>query len=250
MSGGNPAAGSVGRFRYPMKHSKLTLLGMGAVLVLTFAGPAAAAPARDWSQWLAHYYRAPQPDLVVPAVFALSRDGYFEQAGQPATAIGFLSTVFAQNAGKAEEWMASFRDLPVAHQRLVAAALWYSGLPGGERELRALARSSNPELRTDVEQLLAQAAPALRDTPVRSESSLNLQWGAFLASGDSQHIVNALAALGAGEAGLSAAARASLAQRAAVHPRVYEICQAQLAQQPAGVRDQMRAALAEAKPVR
>jgi hypothetical protein len=231
-----------------MKNSKMTILGMSLALVLAQAVPAVAAANRDWAQWVSHYYEAPQPDLVVPAVFALSREGYFEQAGQPATAIGFLSTVFAQNPDKVAGWMRSFRDLPVAHQRLAAAALWYSGLPGSDRELRMLARQSSPELRAEINQLLAQGAVPVRETPVLSESSLNLQWGAFTASGEQQHIVNTLAALGSSESGLTSAVRTSLAQKAAGHQRVYEICQAQLASQPAGVRDQLRTALAGVRP--
>lgn len=230
-----------------MKTSKIALLGMSLALVLFSAGPVVAAPARDWPQWLAHYYQAPQTDQVVPAVFALSRNGYFEEAGQRATAIGFLSAVFAQNPDKVDDWMAAFRDLPAAHQRLVASARWYSGLPGGDRSLRLLAQQSSPAVRSEVEQLLAQGVASVRSTPVRSEASLNLQWGAFVATGESQHILNALAALGSGEPGLSTAARFALAEKAAAHPRVYEICQAQLAQQPADVQNQMRAALADAK---
>lgn len=229
-----------------MKNSKITLLGMSAALILTFAAPASAAltAPRDWSQWVSHYYQAPQPDLIVPAVFGLSRAGYFEQAGQPSTAIGFLSSVFAQNPDKVDGWMVSFRDLPVSHQRIVASALWYSGLPNNERALQSLARHSTPEARAMIKALIAQGATDLRKTPVRSESSLNLQWGAFLASGEQQHIVNALAALGSREPGLSATARFALAEKAAAHQRVYEICQAQMDQQPAAVRDQLRAALA------
>jgi hypothetical protein len=230
-----------------MKNSKIVLLGMSVGLILSFAGPASAAPTRDWSQWLSHYYEAPQADQVVPAVFALSRSGYFEGSGQPATAIGFLSAVFAQNPDKVDGWMAAFRNLPMAHQRLVASAFWYSGLPGSDRPLRALARNSNSEMRGEIEHLLAQGATPVRETPVLSEGSLNLQWGAFLASGDQQHIVNALTALGSNEPGLSTVARYALAEKAATHQRVYEICQAQLAHQPANVRDQMQTALADVK---
>jgi len=141
-------------------------------------------------------------------------------------------------------WLNSFRDLPASHQRLVAAAAWYAGTPAGEARLRQLAKQSSPEVRTEVNGLLASKAPALRNEPVLSESSLNLQWGAFLATGEQQYIVNALAALGADQPGLSSAARIALAEKATAHPRVYEICQAELARQPAGVRDQMQAALA------
>jgi hypothetical protein len=229
-----------------MKNSKVTLLTLSAVLVLSFAGRVSAAPDRDWSQWLSHYYQNPEADQVVPAVFALSQSGYFDGPGQPATSIGFLSAVFSQNPDKVDGWMAAFRHLPVAHQRLVASALWYSGLPHSDRPLRALARNS-ASMQGDIDQLLAKGVTPVRDTAVLSESSLNLQWGAFLASGDQQHIVNALAALGSDTPGLSAKARYSLAQKAAAHQRVYEICQAELARQPANVRDQLRTALADVR---
>jgi len=217
------------------------------LLVLSLATSAFAKPDRDWSQWVEHYYEAPQPELVVPAVFALSHSGYFDAAGQPATAIGFLSSVFAQNPDKVADWMRAFRDLPVAHQRLTVAALWYSRLPEGERALRDRASgTSDRELRAELNQLIAEGAKPVSETPVLSESSLNLQWGAFLASGEQQHIINTLAALGSGESGLSAAAWSSLAQNAASHRRIYEICQAQLDNQPTAVRDQLRTALAHA----
>ena len=72
---------------------------------------------------------------------------------------------------------------------------------------------------------------------------LNLQWGAFLASGDERHIVNVLAALGSGEPGLASSARFTLAQNAAAHPRVLDICRSQLDKQPAAVRAELKAAL-------
>ena len=235
-----------------MKNHRSLILGVSFLLTLLIASPAQAGSARaatagDWSQWLAHYYETPEADQVVPAVFALSRSGYFEQAGQRATAIGFLSAVFAQNPDKVADWMAAFRDLPVAHQRLVAAALWYSHLPGSDRQLQSLARGSSPEVRNSIEQLIAQGAAPVRETPVLSEASLNLHWGAFLASGEPQHIVSVLTALGSSEPGLSSAARFALAEKAAAHAKVYEICQAQLATQPANVREQLSAALAEVK---
>lgn len=224
-----------------MKNSKALLCGLGLALGLCVS--AVAKPAQDWANWVENYYLNAETEKVVPAVYALSRDGYFEQAGQPAMAIGFLGAVFAQNPDKVEGWVRDFRDLPAAHQRIVAAALWYSGLPQGADHLRALARQSNPQIRAEVEGLVAWAQPSLRDTEVQSASSLNLQWGAFLGSGDSQHVVNVLAALGSPERSLNTAARTALAQKALAHPRVYEICQAEISRQPAGVREELSTAL-------
>jgi len=230
-----------------MKNSPIKFLGAGLALVLSLTSSAFGAE-RNWNEWMQNYYRAPQPDQVVPAVMALSRAGAFEGAGQPATAIGFLSEVFAQNPGRVAGWVEFFRDLPEHDRRVVTAALWYSGVPEGERELRRDVGTAGSALRAELDALLAQGPVALARTPVLSESSLNLQWGAFLATGDAQHIVQALAALGSSEAGLSAAARTSLARKAASHPRVYEICQAEMNRQPADVRDQLRTALAGIRP--
>jgi hypothetical protein len=144
--------------------------------------------------------------------------------------------------------MSSFRDLPTADKRLMTSALWYSGLPGGAERLRSLARQSSPEMRSEINQLVAQKPVPIRDTPVLSEASLNLQWGAFLATGESQHIVNVLAALGSREPGLSNRARFALAQNATKHRRVFDICQTQLARQPEAVRNQIHAVLMEAQP--
>ena len=228
--------------------NKSNSAGKKLLFFLLACGLAIAAPARDYSQWMSHYYETPQPDQIVSAVYSLSQEGYFDTAEHRASSIGFFASVFAKNPDRVDGWMADFRNLPTADQRLMAAALWYSGLPGGGDRLRKLARSSSPAIRTEIEQLASQKPVSLRDTPVLSESSLNLQWGAFLATGDSQHIVNVLAALGSREPGLSNRARYALAHNAAAHRRVYEICQTQLARQPEAVRDQLHAVLVEAQP--
>ena len=56
-----------------MKTTRSLVSGMGLALVLSLVVPAPAATSRDWAQWVSHYYQAPQPELVVPAVFALSQ---------------------------------------------------------------------------------------------------------------------------------------------------------------------------------
>ena len=224
-----------------MKNPIFLVCGLG--LMLALFSNVSAKPSQDWAGWVENYYLNPDTDKIVSAVYALSRDGYFEQAGQPATAIGFLSAVFVANPDKVEAWVHAFRDLPAAHRRIVAAALWYSGLPEGAAHLRALARTSRPEIRAEVESLTQWSQPSLRDSPVLSSSSLNLQWGAFLASGDARHVTNVLAALGSSERSLNATVRTALAEKALAHPRVYEICQAEIARQPAGVREELSTAL-------
>jgi hypothetical protein len=215
---------------------------------LAFASTLAARADSAAQVWLETYYVNPRPAELTANVQALSREGFFEKPGHTALGIGFLSTVFAGNTAQAEKWLAELSRLPARHQRLVAAALWQAGHPRGAEMLRHV--DSNSSVRDEVLRMADTPAQLVADVPVRSPSSMNLQWGAFLASGDERHIVRVLDAIGTGERTLDHAARIALAQNAASHPRVLEICRAQLDRQPEEVRSVLRAALrdAETKP--
>lgn len=222
-------------------HFAKTLLVVG----LSLASSLAVRAESSAQTWLENYYQNPQPSKVVSSVYALSEDGYFETAGQPAIAIGFFSKVFAQNPNKVDQWFAEFRDLPLSERRLMAAALWQSGNEKAAKYVREV--SVDSAIRTEINQLASTPAAPVSNTPVLSPSSMNLQWGAFLASGDQQHITNILAALGRGERDLNDAARYALAEHAAAHPRVLAICREQLGRQPAEVRTLLQAALQDAE---
>ena len=124
---------------------------------------------------------------------------------------------------------------------MMASALWYSGNAKGEQKLLALARSAAPDSRHEIEQLVAKPITDVANNPVLSDSSMNLQWGAFLASGEERNVINILAAIGRGQIGDSA--RVSLAFNAAQHDRVLQICRAQLDKQPNEVRSILRAVI-------
>lgn len=201
-------------------------------------------------QWVSNYYQNPRPDDLLPAVYSLSRNGYFESLGQPAIAIGFFTTVFAQNPQRVNQWLSQTEGLPEQHRRVLAVAAWKSGSFTGARLVRDMSAQMDAGLRQEIRELLVTGSAPVATTPVLSSSSMNLQWGAFLASGDERHIVNVLTALGSAQPGLATSARFALAQNAVAHPRVLAICRAQLDKQPESVRSEIRAALnaAAAKP--
>jgi len=148
-------------------------------------------------------------------------------------ATGFLSEVFTQNPDRVDAWLAKLQDLPAAHRRIVALALWKAGNPAGVGMLKKMGMD-------------AGHTKPVASTPVLSASSMNLQWGAFLATGDVKYITNVLAAIGTGRPGLDEAARYALAKDAAAHPRVMSICREQLATQPAQVQKVLSAAIDDA----
>lgn len=217
-------------------------------LILAGALAASALIARadvSGQAWLETYYLNPQPAKIPAAIAQLSREGYFDKAENTAVAIGFLSTVFAQHPTKVEGWLSAMDDLPAKHQRLLAAALWQAGHPRGSELLAKFAQQS--PVRNEVMRLAETPSQPVNVTPVRSPSSMRLQWGAFLASGEERHIVSILDAFGLNEPSLHSAARMALAQNAAAHPRVMEICRAQLDRQPEEIRSELRAAMNQAQ---
>ncbi len=197
-------------------------------------------------QWMEDYYQHPAPDAFVQAVCSLSSDGYFEEPAGQYAAFGFFSTVFEQNPKQVAGWIHSARFLPLPTRRTLAIAAWLAGDPTGARQVRELFGTFNYPVRAEVDRLLASAPAPVGQTPVVSAAAMNLRWGAFLASGDERHIVSVLEALGSNEPGLATSARYALAQDAASHPRVLEICREQLDRQPQAVQVELRAVVDDA----
>lgn len=221
--------------------------GLLAVLLSFATVASAAAPSSSAEQWLNNYYQQPAPERFTSAIFELSRTGYFEEAGRVPLAIGFIATVFAQNPDKVQSWLGVSRVLPVSHQRILVAALWYAGNPKGAEYLKAHSRDCEPSLRASINALI-NSSPSIKDAGVQSISSLNLQWGAFLASGETAPVQSILAALG--NSSLDQDVRWSLAQNAVQHERVLAICRDELSRQPNAVRERLRAVILDAETKR
>lgn len=180
----------------------------------------------------------------------MSREGVISRPDKTASSIGFFATVFAQNPQNVSSWLSRTASLPEADRRVLAAAAWQAGHPVGAHMLREMSQNSSSEVQQDIAGLLERGAKPIAETPVLSESSMNLHWGAFLADGDDRHVLAVLAAFGSGEHNLSTSARYSLAQNAATHDRVMQICRAQLDKQPEPLREELRAALNSASAPR
>jgi hypothetical protein len=201
-------------------------------VVLSFASASAVASSTSAEQWLSNYYQQPAPERFTSAILELS---------------GFIATVFAQNPDKVQSWLGVSHVLPVSHQRILVAALWYSGNPKGAEYLQAYARDCEPSLRANINTLIS-SSPSIKNAEVQSISSLNLQWGAFLASGDTAPVQSILAALG--NTTLDRDVRWSLAQNAVQHERVLAICRDELSRQPNAVRETLRAVIIDAETKR
>lgn len=198
------------------------------------------------SQWMENYYQHPAPDAFVQAVYSLNTDGFFSDPAQQEKATGFFSTVFQQNPKLVDGWLRSSRFLPPSARRTLAIAAWTAGDPSGAQRVRASFGTFKYPVQAKVDRLLAAGPVAVGQIPVFSAESMNLRWGAFLASGDERHIISVLAALGSDEPELATSARYALAQEAMSHPRVREICREQLERQPQAIRAEIQALVDDA----
>lgn len=221
----------------------ISLACLGTVSAFAMLEPETPLPAVAGPAWFDGYYQNPRPQDFLMAVHSLSASGRLDDASQVSTAIGFFATVFESHPQKVETWLARTRDLPEAHRRILAAAAWKAGHTSGTRLLREMS-SNDDALNAEIVALTRQAPSAIADTPVLSASSLNLQWGAYLASGDARHIVAIVSALGSQQPGLGQSAVRTLARNAVSHPEVLAICRAEMERQPAAVREMFSTALA------
>jgi hypothetical protein len=225
-----------------------SVLAAGTLLVALTPGLRAVEslqPSRA-ETWINRYYENPRPDDLLVAVHQLSASRYFEQPGHTAMAIGFFTEVFASNPHRVRQWLDHTADLPDAHRRILAAAAWQAGHPRGLALMREFSANDSQLVQVQVNDLLRRGPAPVGDTPVISESSLRLQWGAFLATGSDRHVIAMLNALGTNERDLTLAVRYAIAQSAVSHRRVLDICRAQLERQPEAVRSEIRAVLKDA----
>jgi hypothetical protein len=223
---------------------KLLPLTIAAGLALA-ALPQVRAETGSGKNWMDHYYETPHSADFVPGVVALSREGVFDSDHQKFIAIGFLSKVFEQNPGAVAGWLrAAMPLLPEQGQRVLVAAAWMASNPAADRYLPRFYAQSVGEQRDITGTMIDEkAVTPVVDIPVNTVHAMDLQWGAFLASGDERYVTNVFTAFGSAQPGLATAARYTLVQNAAADPRVMQVCRDVLSRQPDSVRAQFQAAL-------
>src|SRR5258708_37554326 len=99
--------------------------------------------------------------------------------GQTPTAIWFFASVFAANPERVNYWLRVTADLPERHRRVLVAAAWQAGSARGAALMREMAEQCAWGTRVQICDMIQRGPEPLAETSVRSESSMNLQWGVF-----------------------------------------------------------------------
>lgn len=213
-------------------------------LMLVFmASPAQAAgsfkSASDAKRWLKHYYRKPDPNRIPELVGYLSASGVLDKKNAISPVFGFLSGVFHDNPDRVPGWVQTLDSLKERHLGVVVFGLWYSGLPD-TKELVEGVFSRHERLQKEFAFLRDNEPHALVEIPLeQGQWILDALWGNFMATGSSapvKRVISTLAWLAdkkeRSKYMVASSAKFSLATNLAQHPRVRQICRAELASQP------------------
>lgn len=200
------------------------------------------------NEWLTHYYLRPRPELVVSAVQFMSKEHLLEGNAQTPFCV-FLAQMFAANTSRMESWFGQLRNGPEDQKSALALALWWVGSSDSKAYLKSLSKQGSDGFQNYVHELLADDHPPdLLHDEISDPGLLDALWASFFASGDERYVKRIISALplinSSGDTGkmlIGGAARWSLASNAFQHPKVMQICEAELKELP----EEQRPALAE-----
>jgi len=213
---------------------------VGAVLVVTLAflaGSATAAPCQafradqELGNWMAVYYRHPEPQRLVTAFQYFVESPGAAQVQTRVPVSQFFAAAMDTNSTLLRQLFDAARSTGSSDARLFALrVLWLSGCESARRLLQ-----SAPEAWTDstlspvVAALAAEEPPdLLRSTP-GTASDLDMLWATFFATGASRPVEQIVSVLESAETGrgmqmlVGRAAQWSLTSNAIQHPRVLAI---------------------------
>jgi len=192
------------------------------------------------NEWLTYYYLHPRPDLVVSAVQYMSGQGLLLKPNASTPFCIFLANVFAANPAKVETWFEELRTGKEDQRSALALTLWRANTSGSESLLKALSKEGSAPFQQYVNELLADNHhPDLLHNEIDKPGRLDALWAGFFATGDERYVKRIIGALplfqekdDVGQMLIGGAAKWSLASNAYQHPKVMQICEAQLKELP------------------
>lgn len=134
--------------------------------------------------WLAHFYEAPEPDLVPTALLSANKLGMFQGGARSFAYLGFITGVMSKHADQADAIAKALVPLPVEDQPAVIVGVWYSTAPGKKDILKSLAEMM-PVHKDTILYLAENESKPVFTLPIEDGSwVLDVLWGYYMATGD------------------------------------------------------------------
>ena len=189
--------------------------------------------AEDVSDWMSFYYLEPEPKQTTAALAAMRSEGLLSNPDSREPVAAFLSFVFAANGEQLGALVPDMKGWTPDDRLAIGRALWYANTSPTLDLLRTKAVELDD---AGLRKLVGLAVPVIEKVPIDKPAVLDLQWGAFFATGDPKYVLRVVSALTktdstdkTGDSILKKAAMWSLASNAAQHEKVMDICKERLA---------------------
>lgn len=206
------------------------------------------------AKWVTFYYQNPEPSKIPAALQYMSESGMLDNNGGIPPVFGFLAGVFKDNPDKVRSWLDQTRGLKESHLGVVLLGLWYANLPTSQAQSYAIL-DEHPALKEQFSFLLTGDPMSVEQIPLEQGPwVLDSLWGNFMATGSEVPVLRIAEALPwlevRGDTGrllVGGAARWSLTSNSVQHPRVLEICEQSISEQPADIASKLSEVIATAK---
>lgn len=208
----------------------------------------------DVSNWLTHYYQAPDASRFPEAIEYMSQSGMLDNKNAIAPIIGFIAGIFESNPALVEGWVGRLNSIKEEHLGVVVLGLWYANLRESQAWTYAML-DKHPRLNDEFAFLQKGSPMPVTKLPLEQGAwVLDVLWGDFMATGKKEPVERIMTALPwvdvKGDINrllVGGAARWSLTSNAVQHDRVFAFCEVALQTQPKDVAEKIREVLDSAR---
>lgn len=166
-------------------------LVLGTLIAATLTGRAqVATSAFDSDRWMTFYYENPQPENTFTAIRAIHDEDLLLNPNAQRPLIAFFSTILRDNPSVTTQLLPRCTFLTEQEIGVLAYAFWFANTDSSKAQLMTLsAKNKNFAL------FLKSPPPSILDAEITLPNSLDMCWGHFFASGNTQYIGKVIQAL-------------------------------------------------------
>jgi hypothetical protein len=156
-------------------------------------GAEAQAPTNtpfDSERWMTSYYEHPQPEKTFDAIRAIHDDGLLLLPNAQRPLIAFFSTIFRDNPSVTTQFLNRCSFLSEKEIGVLAYAFWFADTDESKAQLKALSDKDK-----NYAPFLKSTPPSILESEITMPNSLDMCWGHFFASGNTQYVGKVIQAL-------------------------------------------------------
>jgi hypothetical protein len=193
------------------------------------------------------YYENPQPEKTFDAIRAIHDDCLLLLPIAQRPLIAFFSTIFRDNPSVTTQFLVRCTFLSEEEISVLAYAFWFADTGESKALLKVLSEKDK-----NYAPFLKSTPPSILESEITIPNSLDMCWGHYFASGNTQYVGKVIQALenknnktDPAKILLYGSARWSLASNCRQHKKVLAYCRSVVSRLPEASREEVQAILDE-----